>query len=139
MPEQPRNTTADQAADDALLRTGNGYYYGTTKGDSKWRRYTGKGWLSRGNAELVVDINGVHFRRKLSKKWLSIPRSAITEISTGGRGHAGKWTGAQVIRIRWTKDDQQLVSGFSVAYDKNEVQRWVSVLEDLLAQKQQGN
>jgi hypothetical protein len=97
MPDQPHKTTVDPAAADALLKTDNGYYYGTTKGNSWWRRYTGKGWLSRGNSDLVVDINGVHFRRKLANQWFSIPRSAITRISTGC-GHAGKWTGAQLLK-----------------------------------------
>lgn len=138
MSDKEHSKSADQAAD-VLIGTGNGYYYGTTKGNSWWRRYTAKGWLSRGNSDLVVDVNGIHFRRKLTKTWMSIPLSAITEVSAGGRGHAGKWTGARVIKVKWTQDNLQLVSGFSIAYDKTEVQRWISVLEDLLAQKKQGN
>lgn len=114
-----------------LLETRNGYYYGTTKGKSWWRRYSKEGWLGRGNSEIWVHSDGVYFRRYLTKTIKKIPSDNIREISTG-RGHAGKWMGAPVIKITWRKEDLELVSGFSVSWKKDQVQTWIRVLNSLI-------
>jgi len=115
----------NQSQDSSILRTKNGLYYGTTKGKSWWRRYKQGGWFSRGNAEIWIDPDGVHFRRYLTKETKTIPLKAIREI-TVGRWHAGKWTGAPVIKITWQEGDLELISGFSISWKREEANRWVS-------------
>jgi hypothetical protein len=114
-----------------LLETRNGYYYGTTKGKSWWRRYRGKGWLSRGNSEIWVHSDGVYFRRYLTKTVKKIPSGSIKEVHMG-RGHAGKWTGAPVIKIVWMEGDLELVSGFSVSWKKDQAEAWIRVIRELV-------
>lgn len=114
-----------------LLQTKNGYYYGTTKGKSWWRRYSKEGWLSRGNSEIWVHEDGLYFRRYLTQTIKKIPSEWMKGVSIG-RWHAGKWAGAPVIKISWVKDDIELISGFSVSWKKDEVTAWVRVLSNLI-------
>jgi len=122
---------ADLPSSDPLLQTKNGYYYGTTKGNSWWRRYSKNGWLSRGNSEIWVYQDGLYFRRYLTKAIKKIPAQEIKAV-TIGRWHAGKWTGAPVLKIAWTKDGKAVTSGFSVSWDKEQVNAWVDVLSRLV-------
>ena len=124
MPLDPLNHTA-------VLRTKNGYYYGTTVGKSWWRRYRQGGWLSRGNGEMWIDAEGIHFHRYLTKDTKSIPLHSVTAVGIG-RWHAGKWTGAPVIKIAWKEGPLDLVSGFSISWKRDETERWVSELRRLL-------
>ncbi len=117
-----------------LLETKNGYYYGTEKGGSWWKRYLKKGWFSRGNSELWVTNEGIYFRRYLTKKVMHIPSGSMTGITTG-KWHAGKWFGAPVIKIAWRDEGMELVSGFSISWDKKDTSRWISVLTDLIRQR----
>jgi len=121
----------DQPKGSSFLRTKNGLYYGTTKGKSWWRRYKQGGWFSRGNAETWIDSDGVHFHRYLTKDTKTIPLKAIREITTG-RWHAGKWTGAPVIKITWEEGHLELVTGFSISWKREETQRWVSEIRRLV-------
>jgi len=123
----------DQSRDSWVLRTKNGLYYGTTKGKSWWRRYTREGWLSRGNAEIWIDSEGFHFHRYLTKETKTIPLKAVREVAVG-RWHAGKWTGAPVIKITWKEGEMELVSGFSISWKREETDRWVSEIMRLVQQ-----
>jgi len=109
----------------SVLKSKNGLYYGTTRGGSWWRRHAKGGWFSRGNAEIWLDAEGFHFRRYLTSETKTIPLKAIRDVSLG-RWHAGKWTGAPVIKIAWKEGDLDLVSGFSVSREKEEAKRWVA-------------
>ncbi len=114
----------------ALLKSTNGYYYGTTIGNSWWRRYTEKDWFSRGNAEIWVDNDGVHFHLYMTRAVRSIPAASITGIRIG-KWHAGKWTGAPVIKIAWKKGGTALESGFAVSWSSEETDRWISVIRSI--------
>ena len=116
-----------------LLQTGNGYYYGTEKGGSWWKRYMKKGWFSRGNSEVWVTNEGVFFRRYLTKSVMHIPSERITGI-TPGKWHAGKWSWAPVIKVAWTDEGLELESGFSISWDKEDTNRWISTLKALIMQ-----
>ncbi len=111
-----------------IIKTKNGYYYGTTKGKSWWKRYSKKGWLARGNSEVWIDVDGVHFRRYLTKKVKSIFYKDIIGIETG-KMHAGKWAGVPVIKIAWRMEDQMLVSGFSISKSKEETAKWIEIIK----------
>jgi hypothetical protein len=117
-----------------LLQTGNGYYYGTEKGGSWWKRYMKEGWFSRGNSEVWVTNEGIYFRRYLTKAIMHIPSGKIAEI-TLGKWHAGKWSGAPVIKVAWRDERLELESGFSISWDKEDTNRWISVLKGLIRQR----
>jgi len=119
------NGSSEQA-----LQTKNGYYYGTTRGKSWWRRYTGEGWLSRGNSEVWVDGEGLHFRRYMTKETKHIPFHKITGVELG-RWHAGKWTGLPVLKIHWRENGLELVSGFSFSRKREETNRWIQKIKEL--------
>ncbi len=74
-----------------MLHLKKAYYYGTTKGRSWWRRYSGEGWLMRGAGEMWLDNVGIHFTRYMTKKKLTIPLCDVEVLETGS-WHAGKWT-----------------------------------------------
>lgn len=118
-------------ASQQFLKTKNGYYYGTTKGKSWWRRYTKDGWLARGNSEIWVDGNGVHFQRYLTKEIKSISLNDIIEITTG-KWHAGKWMGTPIIKIAWRKQNLELVSGFAVSWSNDGTSKWIKTLNDVI-------
>jgi hypothetical protein len=120
---------SQQGLPQPILEEKNAYYCGTTKGSSWWRRYIRDGWFSKGNCEIWVDQEGLHFRRYLTKKVMTIYHRDVTEI-TVGKWHGGKWTGTPILRIAWKKEDLELVSGFSVSKNKEETDRWVATIED---------
>jgi len=126
-------TTANLPSSDALIETKNGYYYGTTKGGSWWRRYSREGWLSRGNSEIWLHEDGLYFRRYLTKTVKKIPSQDMKAVSMG-KWHAGKWTGAPVIKIVWITDGIELVSGFSVSWKKETAGDWISALDRVMQQ-----
>jgi hypothetical protein len=115
-----------------IIEERNAYYCGTTKGRSWWRRYIREGWFSRGNCEAWVDRKGLHFRRYLTHKVMTLYHREVTEI-TVGKWHAGKFTGTPIIKIAWKKDDLELVSGFSVSRTVEGTDRWVTILKDCVS------
>jgi uncharacterized protein (UPF0248 family) len=114
-----------------VMATANGLYYGTTRGKSWWSRYLKDGFFSRGNCEIAIDESGLHFRRYLTSEAKDIPWHKVIAVEVG-RGHAGKWTGAPVIKIVWKESEQVLVSGFSVSYRSEEARRWVEAITAIL-------
>lgn len=115
-----------------VMTTSNGLYYGTTRGRSWWSRYLKDGLFSRGNCEITVDESGLHFRRYLTSQAKDIPWQKVVAVEVG-RGHAGKWTGAPVIKVVWKEADQLLVSGFSVSYRSEETRRWLEAIAAIRA------
>ncbi len=115
----------------ALLKSRNGYYYGTTIGASWWRRYSEKDWFSRGNAEIWVDKSAIYFQRYMTASAQNIPLISITGL-TVGRWHAGKWTGAPVLKVVWRKGGMELVSGFAVSWSREETERWISLIRSII-------
>lgn len=93
-----------------------------------------KGWFSRGNSEVWITGEGIFFRRYLTKKIMHIPFESLTGI-TAGKWHAGKWAGVPVIKIAWRDEGLELESGFSISRDKEETNRWISGLKDLMKQR----
>jgi len=117
-----------------LLHTKNGYYYGTEKRGVWWKRYWRGGWLARGNSEMWANSEGIFFRRYMTKRVMHIPIQDIINITTGSC-HAGKWYGAPVIKIEWEKDGVKLVSGFTVSWSKEETNKWITAINNLLTIK----
>ena len=78
-----------------------------------------------------VHEDGLYFRRYLTEAIKKIPSQDIKSVTTG-RWHAGKWTGATVIKVGWVKDGLEVISGFSVSWKKEETSTWVSVLARLI-------
>ena len=114
-----------------MLEKKNAYYFGTTLGRSWWRRYSDDGLLSRGNARVWVDAEGVHFKRYFLDGVILIPALAIREVFIG-RWHAGKWIGAPVLKVAWQKGYEELVSGFAVSWRKSETRAWVEAIEKIV-------
>ena len=98
-----------------------GAYIGTTVGDVWWRRYRRDGFLARGNGRYWLDGDGFHFLRALTKTPLLIPSGAVTRTSMSG-WHAGRWAaGIPILRIHWTRDGAELLSGFAVSRDPHDI------------------
>jgi hypothetical protein len=116
-----------------LLKTRNGYYYGTEKGGDWWKRYSKEGWFSRGNAVIWVNQEGIYFRRYLTRKIMHIPTESITKLMVGSE-HGGKWFGCPTIKVHWKKDNLDLVSGFSISWKKEETEKWVTVINGQMNQ-----
>ena len=111
-----------------ILHTSNGYYFRTEISGTWYRRYWRKGWLMRGNAVIWVTDQGFFFRR--ISKIMHIPVNSIKSFSIGTE-HAGKWFGGSVLKISWVNEDKELVSGFTVANDREDTERWISVMKGL--------
>lgn len=90
-----------------------GQYLGTeVNGDWK-QRYTEDGWLARGNGVYWLDEENFYFLRFLTDTPLIIARADITSIETGTK-HSGRWAyGAVIVKIVWSRDGQNLSSGFT--------------------------
>ena len=89
------------------------HYYGTTIGNSFWKRYKDDEFFFRDDGELRLTRTSLYFRRYLTLKPIKIPIKKVRAISTG-RGHAGKFTLKPVFKIHWLRDETELVSGFSI-------------------------
>ena len=113
----------------AVLATKNGYYYGTTKGNSWWRRYTKGGWFMRGNSEVWIEASDICFRRYLSRKIFKIPFEDIRDV-TLGKWHAGKYAGAPVIKIAFMIEGESVVAGFSISRKKQETLKWMEIIQE---------
>lgn len=118
----------------ALMETKKGYYFGTEKGGVWWKRYLSGGWFSRGLSEIWIKDDGLYFRRYLTKKVMHISIDEIAKITIDSGGHAGKWTGGFIMKIKWHKDDLELVSGFIVSGSKEGTEKWGVLLNDLIKQ-----
>lgn len=73
----------------------------------------------------------------MTKTVLTIPFSAIEGIESG-RWHAGKWTGVEIMKVVWKKDDTVLVSGFSLAKRKEDAQPYIDMIRKRIDGKEKG-
>ena len=114
----------------AILTTKNGYYCGTARGDSWWRRYTKGGWLARGNSEVWIEKSGIFFRRYMTKEIKEIPFQKITNIKTG-KWHGGKFIGAPVMKVAFLINGEEVWAGICISRNKEETQKWIDTIEQL--------
>jgi hypothetical protein len=97
--------------------TSRGSYLGTEIAGKWWRRYRARGFFSRGNGELWLDEEGLHFRRLLTRSPLDIAWREISGIRLG-RWHSGRWAAGQpVLKLDFERDGKQLSAGFVLARD----------------------
>ena len=99
------------------------YYFGTTVGNSFWRRYKLDNFYERGFGELVLTRENLTFRRYLSIEPITIPTRAISS-KTYGHGHAAKISAQMVLKVHWQKDGEELVSGFASTKNPKELLQW---------------
>jgi hypothetical protein len=116
------------------LVQGKGYYYGTTLGSSFWRRYKDDNLLMRGDGEIWLSRDALYFRRYFTLEPIRIPTRAITKIRIG-HAHAGKLTLAPIVKIHWIKADFELVSGFLISKDINELLLWQRKFQKVIKAK----
>jgi hypothetical protein len=91
---------------------GPGHYLGTELGGKWWKRYRALGYFARGNGTFVFADGELVFHRALTKELTRIPFALVTGVSIG-TWHAGTWlAGKPVVKVAWTKDGQELSSGF---------------------------
>ena len=92
--------------------TKKGSYLGTELGGSWWRRYRSHGFFARGNGELWLDSEGLHFRKYLTRTPLSISWQEMTGARLG-TWHAGAWGASRpVLKIDFERDGLTLSAGF---------------------------
>jgi len=110
-----------------------GNYLGTDIDGKWWKRHRADGMLSRGNGELWMDAEGIHFHRLLLKQDILIRWDAMTGFSLG-KWHAGKWlAGYPVLKVHWEKDGTSLCSGFFLVKDWDEARQFVADLTAKIA------
>ena len=107
------------------------YYFGTSVGDSSWNRYKEDDMFDRGFGELWLTRKALFFRRYLTMEPFEIPVKSITKLSSG-HFHAGKFSIAKMMKVHWSKDDAQLVLGFSLPRKLPEVMQWQKKLQQVL-------
>jgi len=113
---------------------GKGYYYGTTIGSSFWRGYKNDNLFMRGDGELWLTRDVLYFRRYFTLDPIKIPTRAITKIRVS-HSHAGKFTLAPIVKIHWVKAEQELVSGFLISKDNNELLLWFRKFQKVIKAK----
>jgi hypothetical protein len=133
--QKPVQTAETQSfPNDFMLKTENGYYYGTVKNGVWWRHYLKGGWFSRGSSVIWMNAQGFFFRRYLTKKIMHIPTFKIRDFALG-KGHAGKYTGLPTLKITWAEKNLILCSGFIISKSGEETAKWAMVLERLLSKQ----
>lgn len=112
------------------------FYFGTSIGDSFWRRYKVEEWLERGFGELWLTNKELNFRRYLTLEPVTfkIPTKAIKNIGTG-HAIAGKISLPPVMKIKWIRDEETLVSGFSIPKKVDELRQWQLKLQKMMKAK----
>ena len=118
----------------SALIQGKGYYFGTTIGNSFWRRYKKDNLFARGNGEIWLTRTTLYFRRYLTMNPIKIPTKAIIKI-TMGHGHAGKLSMAPTVKIHWLKEGETVVSGFIISKEIQELIRWQKKLQSVTKAK----
>jgi hypothetical protein len=92
-----------------------GNYFGTEVGGRWWRRYRGRGFFARGNGELWLDADGLHFRKYLTRTPLSIGWEEMTGARLG-RWHGGAWGATRpILKIDFEREGLGLSAGFMLS------------------------
>jgi len=112
------------------------HYFGTSLGGGFFGRYKAEKFYERGSGELWLTNNALYFRRFLTmdKFAFKIPINAITDISSG-HAIAGKISLPPILKIHWEKDDETLVSGFSIPRKVAELSQWQLKLTKVMKAK----
>jgi hypothetical protein len=118
-----------------LLATTKGYYAGTRRGGSWWRPFLVRGWIARGNSEVWLDEEGLHFRRNLTSTIMTLPFASMVESAVGGMWWGGKWLGVPVLRVRWRHEGSVVESGFAVSRREEEVRSWAAQIASHLGSR----
>ncbi len=107
------------------------YYFGTTRGNSFWRRYKENGLFERGYGEFWLTKTCLYFRLYFTLVPIEITTRKITGLSYG-YGHAGKISPKLVLKVHWKSDDLELVSGFASTKDPKELAQWERMLRKVI-------
>ncbi len=101
------------------------HYYGTSLGGGFFNRFKAEKFYERGSGELWLTNKALYFRRFLTTDEFAfkISINAITGISTG-HAVAGKISLPLILKIHWRKDEETLVSGFSIPKKMDELRQW---------------
>lgn len=110
-----------------------GAYLGTVVDRTWWKRYRARGFFARGNGELWMDEDGLHFRRLLTRHPLSIAWREMTGVQLG-RWHAGRWAmGRPVLKLDFARDGKALCAGFLLSGDWGRMRELARDLERRIA------
>ena len=105
-----------------------GNYFGTEVDGKWWRRYRGAGFFARGNGELWIDEEGLHFCKTLTASPLTISWDEITAVRLA-KWHAGRSAlGRPVLKVEFQRDGRDLTAGFYLSRNWDEMGQLV---EDL--------
>ena len=105
-----------------------GNYFGTEINGRWWKRYRASTFFARGNGELWLDEEGLHFLRKLTRAPLTITWAEGTGASLG-KWHAGRWArGRPVLKVTFRRNDFDLSAGFYLSPDWAEMESFAADL-----------
>jgi hypothetical protein len=107
------------------------YYFGTTHGNSFWRRYKKKELYERGFGEFWLSKTELNFRLYFTLEPIKISSRNIITLSYG-YGHAGKISFKPVLKVHWKTGDLVLVSGFASTKDPKELIQWEKMLRKVM-------
>ena len=109
-----------------------GKYFGTEINEKWWKRYRKQKMLARGSGTFWCDDQSIQFHRKLTREPITIPFRNIIGFKVG-KWQAGQWAGgAEVLKVLWKKESQNLSSGFVVSGSSKAVEELIRELEALI-------
>lgn len=110
-----------------------GHYLGTVVDGVWYRRYRKHGLFARGLGRFWCEAGCLHFRRYLIRRPVIIPLQSVTRVALTA-WHAGRWSGVRrIIVLVWTKEGQELHSGFVLTSAQREVPDAVAWIESEIA------
>ncbi len=98
------------------------YYYGTSIEGSFRGKCQDNNMNESGFGEFWVTKQALYFRLYLTHEPFRIPVNKIFKVGTG-HFHAGKFSLAPIMKFFWNKNDEVLVSGFSMPKKMKEALR----------------
>lgn len=110
-----------------------GGYFGTEVDGKWWKRYKGRAFFARGNGEFWMDDDGIHFRKLLTERPLTIRWHEMTDADLS-RTHAGRWaTGRPILQVMFQRDGHDLVAGFLLSRNWDDMEELASDLRRKIA------
>ena len=110
-----------------------GNYFGTERAGKWWRRYRAPGFFARGNGDFAMDARGITFQRKLITEPVVIAWDEMAAADLA-KWHAGRWAmGRPILRVRFRRDGEDLVAGFYLGEEWDEIRRLAEDINARLA------
>lgn len=112
-----------------ILKKRGANFFGIEQIDRKGKKHY-KVVVIRGNGNLILTKEGVHFSRWVPKKRFFIPKHLIRKVDVK-RLHNLKFIGWPILRIYYEEQDKTNIFGVCVGWKKDTL-KWKEKIEELL-------